>query len=230
MTHCSQADVAACSIRLKMPTLSIGCLFCPALPHLLMQVREKFFIVAIGFSAGGSHDLYDFFSYLPQLPNAAFVVIQYLSREHHSLADVLLARHTDLPVSWATGGERAELNHIYLLAPNKLMTIERGCFCTNDRDPEDRSNWAVDIFFQSMAVDLGPAAVGVILSGAGSDGARGVKAIHESGGTVLVQDPGTALFEGMPLSAIIKDSPDEILSPRKLAYALSDYLLTKVPT
>lgn len=194
-----------------------------------MAILEKFFIVAIGFSAGGSHDLYDFFSYLPKMPNAAFIVIQHLSRDHFSLADVLLAPNTDLPVGWASDGELVEPNHVYLLAPNKMMTIENGYLHTTDRDPQDRSNWAVDIFFQSMATDAAQMAIGIILSGAGSDGAKGVKSIHDSGGIVLVQDPGTALFEGMPLSAIIKDSPDQILSPRKLAFALSDYLLANQP-
>lgn len=104
------------------------------------------------------------------------------------------------------------------------MTIENGHLHTFDREPQDRSNWAVDIFFESTANDVAEKAVGIILSGAGSDGAKGAIRIHEQGGIVLVQDPGTALFEGMPVSAIEQDSPDEILSPRKLAFALADYM------
>ncbi|TLU97422.1 chemotaxis protein CheB [Dyadobacter sediminis] len=188
---------------------------------------KKLFIVAIGFSAGGRQDLYDFFSYLPKLPNAAFIILQHLSRDHQSLADVLLEPNTNLPVSWAADQDLVEANHIYLLAPNKLMTIHNGYLQTRDRNPQDKSNWAIDVFFNSLADNSAAMAVGVILSGTGSDGANGAVRIHEHGGVVLVQDPGTALFDGMPVSAILKDSPDEILPPRKLAYALTDYLLAR---
>jgi two-component system CheB/CheR fusion protein len=194
-----------------------------------MTSPKDLFIVAIGFSAGGVQDLYHFFSYLPKIPNAAFIVIQHLNRDHPSLADVLLARHTNLPVSWAADKDLVEVNQVYMLAPNKMMTIENGYLYTNDREPHDKSNWAVDIFFESMATDKGAMAIGIILSGAGSDGAQGAVLIHEQGGIVLVQDPGTALFEGMPVSAIRKDHPDQILSPRKLAYALTEYLEANLP-
>jgi two-component system CheB/CheR fusion protein len=107
------------------------------------------------------------------------------------------------------------------------MTIVKGHLQTTNRDPGDRSNWAVDVFFNSLAHDSAEKAVGIILSGLGSDGAKGAVRIHEHGGIVLVQDPGTALFDSMPASAIAKDSPDEILSPRKLAYALTEYLQTR---
>jgi len=192
-----------------------------------MPDRKKLFIVAIGFSAGGREDLHDFFSHLPKVPNAAFIVLQHLSRNHRSVANVLLAPSTNLPISWAADQDLVEPNHIYLLAPNKFMTISKGHLQTTDRDPSDRSNWAVDIFFKSLASDSATKAIGIILSGLGSDGAKGAVHIHEHGGIVLVQDPGTAMFDSMPVSAIIKDSPDEILSPRKLAYALTDYLHTR---
>jgi two-component system chemotaxis response regulator CheB len=189
-----------------------------------MSSKKKFFVAAIGFSAGGLQDLYDFFSYLPKLPDAAFIVIQHLNRNHASIADVLLSQYTDLPVTWAVDHQRIEPNHIYLLPPNKYMTMENGYLKTRDRDPLDRSNRAVDIFFSSMAEEVNDRAIGIVLSGAGSDGASGAVRIHEKGGMVMAQDPNTALFDGMPLSTIIKDSPDAILSPRKLAYALAEYL------
>jgi two-component system chemotaxis response regulator CheB len=188
-----------------------------------MSGKNKFFIAAIGFSAGGLQDLYDFFSYLPKLPDAAFVVIQHLSRDHSSIADVLLSQHTDLPVSWAADHQELKTNHIYLLPPNRYMTMEDGCLKTRDRDPLDKSNRAVDIF-SSMAEEVNDRAIGIVLSGAGSDGASGAVRIHEKGGMIMAQDPNTALFEGMPLFTIIKDSPDAILSPRRLAYALAEYL------
>ncbi|GGC06362.1 MULTISPECIES: chemotaxis protein CheB [Dyadobacter] len=192
-----------------------------------MGGRKELFIVAIGFSAGGREDIHDFFSHLPKAPNAAFIVLQHLNRDHPSVADVLLMPNTNLPISWAADQDLVEANHIYLLAPNKFMTISKGHLQTTNRDPDDRSNWAVDIFFNSLADDSADKAVGIILSGLGSDGAKGAVRIHEHGGIVLVQDPSTALFDSMPVSAIIKDSPDEILSPRKLANALTTYLQTR---
>jgi two-component system chemotaxis response regulator CheB len=191
-----------------------------------MAGRKKLFIVAIGFSAGGREDLHNFFSHLPKVPNAAFIVLQHLSREHLSVADDLLAPYTNLPISWAVDQDLVEANHIYLLAPNKFMTISKGHLQTNNRDPGDRSNWAVDIFFNSLADDSATKAIGIILSGLGSDGAKGAVRIHEHGGIVLVQDPATALYDSMPVSAILKDDPDHIQSPRKLAHALTDYLQT----
>ena len=196
-------------------------------PHsngLIMNAQNKFFVVAIGFSAGGRQDLYQFFSYLPKIPNAAFIVLHHLNRDYPSVADKLLAEHTNLSVCWAMDKMLIKPNHIYMLAPNKMMTIKDNYLSTYDRDPLDKSNWAVDIFFNSMAENNEGKGVGVILSGLGSDGSRGAVHIHKFGGFVLVQDPETAMFEGMPLSTIIRDNPDEILSPRKLALALGDYL------
>ena len=189
-----------------------------------MAGRKKLFIVAIGFSAGGREDLHEFFLHLPKLPNAAFIVLQHLNRDHRSVADNLLAPNTNLPISWAADQDVVEANHIYLLAPNKFMTISNGRLQTTNRDPDDLSNWAVDIFFNSLADHSATKAIGIILSGLGSDGAKGAARIHEHGGIVLVQEPGTAMFESMPVAAIIKDSPDEILSPHKLAHALTNYL------
>ena len=189
-----------------------------------MTGSKKLFIVAIGFSAGGREDIHDFFLHLPKVPNAAFVVLQHLNRDHRSVANDLLAPYTNLPISWAADQDLVEANHTYLLAPNKYMTISKGHLQTTNRDPSDRSNWAVDIFFNSLADHSATKAVGIILSGLGSDGAKGAVHIHEQGGVVMVQDPATAMFDSMPVSAIIKDDPDEVLSPRKLAHALTDYL------
>jgi len=186
--------------------------------------KQKFFIVAIGFSSGGTEDLHDFFSRIPSLPNAAFIIIQHLGREYVSIRDKMLAKHTDLPVTWAKDHDQIKPNHIYMLPVNKFMTINDGFLEIYDRDPDDKSNWAVDIFFHSMANQIKAMGIGIILSGAGSDGSLGAIHMYQEEGTIMVQDPDTAQFTGMPKSAIIKDHPTRILSPVKLADALMSFL------
>lgn len=188
------------------------------------MIENKFFIVAIGFSAGGTDDLHDFFSQIPALPNVAFIVITHLGRDYVSICDKMLARHTTIPVTWANSHELVVPNHIYILPVGKFMTIKNGHLEIYDRDPLDKSNWAINIFFHSMAENVKTMAVGIILSGAGSDGASGAIHIHQQKGMVMVQDPITAEFKGMPQSAIIKDHHFRIFAPKELANALMRFL------
>jgi two-component system CheB/CheR fusion protein len=189
-----------------------------------MSGHSKFYIAAIGMSAGGQEPLWSFFGQIPPNLGIAFIVIQHLNREYTSVADKLLARHTTMPVCWANDHQEVKPNCVYLLPVNKMMTVKDGCLQLQDRQVADRSNWAVDIFFHSLAKSEKANAIGIVLSGAGSDGALGSVHIHDEGGTVMVQDPQTAKFKGMPQSAILKDDPDEILSPERLADALIDFV------
>lgn len=189
-----------------------------------MKKESEFFIVAIGFSSGGTEDLHDFFSCIPALPNVAFVIIQHLGRDYTSIRDKMLAQHTNLPVSWATSHELVRPNHIYMLPVNNFMTIKNGYLEIYQRDPLDRSNWAVDIFFHSMADHVKALGIGIILSGAGSDGTLGAVHMHQQEGMIMVQDPSSAEFKGMPKSIILMDHPTRILSPKKLAAALMEFL------
>jgi two-component system CheB/CheR fusion protein len=161
------------------------------------------------------------------LPNATFIVIQHLGRDFVSVRDQMLARYTDMPVKWAEDHDQVKPAHIYMLPVGKFMTIKNGFLELYDRDPEDRSNWAVNIFFHSMAENIKTMGVGIILSGAGSDGTLGAIHMHQQEGMVMVQDPDTAEFTGMPKSAILKDHPSHILTPKKLALALLNFLQTQ---
>ena len=192
-----------------------------------MPFEKQFYIAAIGVSAGGQEPLASFFSQIPPDSGIAFVVILHLNRDHISIADKLLAKHTNIPVYWATDDQLVRPNCIYMLPINKMMTIEDGRLQLQDRLIEDRSNWAVDIFFRSLAEGQKAQAIGIILSGAGSDGTLGAIQIHHEQGMVLVQDPQTAQFNSMPQSAILKDHPTEILSPKRLAHALLDLVFSK---
>jgi two-component system chemotaxis response regulator CheB len=189
-----------------------------------MLHENKFFMAAVGASAGGMEPLHEFFSQIPPDSGIAFIVIPHLNRDYVSIADKLLAQHTTMPVWWASQGQEVKPNHIYMLPINKMMTIENGYLQLQDRQVQDRSNWAVDIFFKSLAKVQKAYAIGIVLSGAGSDGTLGAIAIHNEQGMVLVQDPQTAKFTSMPQSAILNDHPARILSPKRLAQALLTFV------
>jgi two-component system chemotaxis response regulator CheB len=189
-----------------------------------MLNEKKFYIVAIGASAGSMEPLHDFFAQIPPDSGIAFIVIPHLNRDYISVADKLLAKHTTMPVCWATEGQEVKPNCIYMLPVNKMMTIEKRCLHLQDRQVKDRSNWAVDIFFKSLAEGEKAYAIGIVLSGAGSDGTIGAIAIYNEQGIVMVQDPQTAEFTSMPQSAILKDHPTQILSPKRLAHALMAFV------
>ena len=185
-----------------------------------MLNRKKFYIVAIGLSAGGMEPLHRFFSQIPPDSGMAFIVIPHLNREYVSVADRLLAKHTTMPVYWARQGQAVTPNCVYMLPVNKMMTIVDGHLQLQTRQVKDKANWAVDIFFKSLAKSEKAYAIGIILSGAGSDGTLGAIAIHNGDGQVMVQDPETADFSAMPKSAMIHDHPTHILPPKRLAESL----------
>ncbi|GAB3791021.1 hypothetical protein GCM10028818_61790 [Spirosoma horti] len=189
-----------------------------------MPYESEFYITAIGVSAGGHEPLWTFFDSVPANSGIAFIVIQHLNRDYISIADQLLAKHTNMPVHWATDNLEVKPNCVYLLPINKMMTIDEGRLQLQDRLREDRSNWAVDIFFRSLANGQKAHAIGIVLSGAGSDGTLGSIQIHNQQGMVMVQDPQTAQFASMPQSAILKDHPIEVLSPKRLAEALIEFV------
>jgi two-component system CheB/CheR fusion protein len=189
-----------------------------------MPNESKFYIVAIGVSAGGQEPLWSFFDEMPPNLGIAFIVIQHLNREYVSIADQLLAKHTAMPVCWATHQQEVEPNCVYLLPINKMMTIEGGCLQLQNREVAERGNWAVDIFFNSLAKGETAHAIGIVLSGAGSDGTLGAIEIHNQQGIVMVQDPQTAQFDGMPQSAILNDHPTQVLDPKHLANALIKFV------
>jgi two-component system, chemotaxis family, CheB/CheR fusion protein len=180
-------------------------------------------IVAIGASAGGLDALERLFDRLPPDTGAAFVVIQHLSPDHKSMMDNLLARHTPMPVQVATQGVPLEANRVFLIPPGMTMTIEQAQLQLIKK-PEHGLSLPIDAFFRSMAANFGPRALAVVLSGTGSDGARGVLTVNEEGGVVMVQSPDSAKFDGMPRSAIATGLADDVANPEELASRIADYL------
>ncbi len=181
-------------------------------------------VIGIGASAGGLEALQEFFSDMPPDPGAAFVVVQHLSPDYKSLMDELLARFTKMVIHRVEDGMSIEENHIYLIPPRKNMTIFHGKLLLTDQKKDKSLNLPIDIFLRSLARDQEKNAIGIILSGTGSDGTLGIRAIKEYGGMAMVQDDRSAKFDGMPRSSISTGMVDFILPPAKLADELVNYI------
>ncbi|MEM7623108.1 MAG: chemotaxis protein CheB [Planctomycetota bacterium] len=161
-------------------------------------------VVAVGASAGGLAPIERFFGSMPPGSGAAFVVIQHLSPDFKSLMKELLSSHTSFPVHRVEEGMELRADNVYLIPPktNMTMTADRKLrLAEQDRDGH-RVSFPIDRFFESMAEHMGSGGIGVILSGTGSDGTRGARAIDESGGVVMAEDPADAQFDGMPRSVL----------------------------
>jgi two-component system CheB/CheR fusion protein len=177
-------------------------------------------IVGIGASAGGLESLEQLFGELPPDTGMAFVVVQHLSPDFRSLMDELLSRHSEMPVLLASDGVAVAANHIYLMPPGKEMIIRERKLRLTDKDPVVGLSLPIDQFFRSLAIDQGPQAVAIVLSGSGTDGSRGIVEVKRNGGMVMAESAGTARFDGMPLSAIQSGAVDHTRGPRDLARIL----------
>ena len=175
--------------------------------------RVPLFVVGVGASAGGLEALEQLFSAMPEDTGLAFVVVQHLSPDFKSVMDELLSRRTKIPVLLVEDGVPVEPNRIYLIPAKKEMIISGGRLLLSDKGASQELTLPIDIFFRSLAEDLGSRSIGIVLSGAGSDGARGIRDIHAAGGLVLCQDESTANFDGMPRSARETGVVDHVLAP-----------------
>ncbi|NJM15665.1 MAG: chemotaxis protein CheB [Bacteroidales bacterium] len=174
-----------------------------------------FYVVGIGASAGGLDALRLLFESLPHDTGMAFIIVQHLSPTFKSLMDELLARYTQMPIVPAADGIQIKPNHIYLNPKEKNILCRDGKILHLDKDHSYPLNLPIDIFFHSLGHDLEHKAIGVILSGTGTDGSRGIGTIKEAGGTVIVQEPSSAQFDGMPVTAINSQLSDYVLKPEK---------------
>ena len=150
--------------------------------------QDQFPIIGIGASAGGLEALKDFFLALPEHPGAGFVVVQHLSPDFKSLMDELLSRYTSMPIHIVEDGMRMEQDHVYLIPPKMNMTVLHRRLLLQRHQQTKKLNLPIDIFFKSLARDCERNAIGIILSGTGSDGTQGMRAISSNGGLTMVQD------------------------------------------
>ncbi|MFO0662221.1 MAG: chemotaxis protein CheB [Polyangiaceae bacterium] len=181
-----------------------------------MSTDLPFRIIAIGASAGGLEALEKFFETAPAAVNAAFLVVQHLSPDHKSLMADILGKRTRLAVTEATEGQLVQRGCVYVIPARSNLTISGQRLKLVERARAHAINMPIDLLFRSLADQHGENAVGVVLSGTGSDGRAGVDAIKEAGGLVVVQDPASAKFDGMPRSAISTGLADYVLAPEEM--------------
>jgi two-component system CheB/CheR fusion protein len=159
---------------------------------------------------------------MPPEPGAAFVVISHLAPREPSMLPELLARKTAMPVGAATDAAPVEPNRVYVIAPNSTLILA-GDLLRVETHSDPRAN-PIDTFFRSLAEARGPRAVGVVLSGTGSDGSLGLRAIKEHGGLVMAQEPESAKYDSMPRSAIAESLVDWVLPAAAMPARLTEYL------
>ncbi|MES2525834.1 MAG: chemotaxis protein CheB [Bdellovibrionota bacterium] len=185
-----------------------------------MSSTQDFWVVGVGASAGGLEALSSFFKSLPEKPAAAFIVAQHLAPHARSMMVELLSRQTQMPVMAVEDRAVLRPGAIFIVPPNYDVTTTSDELRLIKAGEETRPKPSVDLFFTSLAKSHGQKAVAIILSGTGSDGSEGIRAVKEAGGITLVQDTDSAKYDGMPKSAFETGLIDAVLSPEKMAQHL----------
>jgi two-component system, chemotaxis family, CheB/CheR fusion protein len=184
-------------------------------------VQNVLLITAIGASAGGIEAFTDLLRNLPADTGMVFVLIQHLDPKHHSVLAELLSKETVMPVKEVTDGMRVEANHVYVIPPNATMSISNHTLQLASRGEARGVHMSIDHFMRSLAEAQGNRAIGVILSGFGTDGTLGMAEIQAQGGVTFAQDETTAKSDGMPRSASMAGYADYVLPPKGIARELS---------
>ncbi len=185
-----------------------------------MNGKENKFIVAIGASAGGLKPILAFFDSTPN-DHATYIILQHLHPEFKSLMADILKKHSKLEIVEAEQGILIEGNKVYMLPSNMYMTMRGGHLYLRPRNEFSLyPNRAIDIFLESLAEAKGHEGIAVILSGSGSDGAKGATMIKGNGGMVIVQAPEFCEYSSMPESAIKTGSVDYQLQPEEMPGAI----------
>jgi two-component system CheB/CheR fusion protein len=186
--------------------------------------------VGIGASAGGLEAFKKFFAATPDDSGLAFVLIQHLDPTHESMLANLLSNYTAMPVVQISRDTFVEPDHVYIIPPNKYLELDQNTLKLTDPVERRGMRMAIDFFFRSLAIHRREKAVGIILSGTGSDGSLGIKAIKENGGLVMVQSPIGAQYDGMPYAALntgivdaeanVEDMPEVLLKYIRHPYVI----------
>lgn len=184
------------------------------------------FVIGLGASAGGLDALEQFFDHAPVDSGAAFIVVMHLSRDFKSMLDELLARHTGMAVKPAIAGAKIEANTVYVIQPDTSLEVGTELLKVEKRQTVGAEGVAVavDVMLQSLAANWGVRSASVILSGSGSDGAKGTQAVREAGGFTCAQSPETAKFDSMPIASISTDAVNAVEAPDQLAHTVVEGL------
>ena len=205
------------AIRRRSPRRPTSRRFPPTMPDRRRR-RGSFPIVGIGASAGGLEAIGQVLKHLVA-DQMAFVVIQHLAPQYESSLTELLSRSTRLRVVTATDGLKIEPGRVYVIPPNADLAILHGVL--HLMTPGAGVHLPIDFFFRSLAQDQGALGIGIVLSGTGTDGTYGLKAIKDAGGITMVQDPATAKYDGMPRSALDSGNADYCLTTEAIAAELN---------
>ena len=181
--------------------------------------REGLLIAAIGASAGGIEAFTELLKNLPADTGMAFVLVQHLDPKHHSMLTEVVSKQTAMPVEEVADGTKVQANHVYVIPPNAIMTISDHTLQLGPRSEAPAVQMTIDRFMRSLAEEQGNRAIGVILSGYGTDGTLGMAEIRAQGGVTLAQDD--ARFDSMPRSVIAAGYADYALPPKGIARELT---------
>lgn len=190
-----------------------------------IEIDRTQYYLTIGASAGGLASIHKFLDNLQDTDQLSVIVIQHLSPDHKSLLAELLSGHTHMQVVEAAQHMSLKPNSVYVIPPGKQMTYYHGRLFLTDKTADDKGpNQAIDIFLKTLAKQVKNKAMAIILSGTGTDGTAGAKAIKDEGGMVIVETPETAAFDGMPKSAVNAQVADLILKPEDMPEAIYQYM------
>ena len=189
------------------------------------SAQEQFIpVVGIGASAGGLEAFEKFFRNLASTSGIAFVLVSHLDPDHASMLTEILQRTTEMPVREVYDKMVLEPNHVYVIPPNCDMAVFHGTLQISLPEKIRGQRMPIDHFFRSLAEDQGEKSIGVILSGTGTDGTLGLRAIQGAGGTAIVQNPATAKYDGMPSSAVRNNLATYVLDVEKIPQKLLSHV------
>jgi two-component system, chemotaxis family, CheB/CheR fusion protein len=181
-------------------------------------------VVGIGASAGGIEALIRLFEAMPSDSGMAFLVVIHLDPTRESGLTQVLGQHSAMTVAEAADGMTIEPDHVYVIAPNSSLTVDDGRLRMTEPTERRGVRYPIDRLFESLATHRRERAICIVLSGSGSDGTEGLKEVKAHGGCILVQDPSTARFDGMPRSAIAANLADQVIAPEHMPDVLMRYI------
>ena len=187
-------------------------------------IQRSTLVVGIGASAGGVEALSRFFDAMPPDSGAAFVIVLHLDPTRESQMAHVLSSHTKMSVVQVADDMKIMPNMVYVIAPDKDLTVRGGILHLAEPAESRGHRHPVDVLFRSLAADQGERTIAIVLSGTGSNGTDGLKEVRAAGGLVLIQDPPTAKFDGMPRSAIAAGMADHIVAPEAMPEILVRYI------
>ena len=189
------------------------------MPRILLgSASQRVRIVALGASAGGLEPLEQFFAQVPIPSGLAYLVVQHMDPTHKAMLGNLLQRTTAMPVREAIESQRIEADTVYVIPPNAELTVKNGTVHLEVPSQPRGMRLPIDVLFSSLAREMADRAIGVVLSGMGSDGTLGLRAIKSQGGLTVVQEPGSAQFDSMPRSAIAAGCADIVALPSAMPH------------